>query len=106
MGRVLKGCPFCGGEIEHYSIGYTGPKADSLSVQCDKCHLYLQIDLEHIRYSSTEDLSMDAIDIFNCRSSGSEVKETNNNLKFFSDPIDARGRYREMIDMNIERGNL
>lgn len=65
--RSLKSCPFCGEEIKHYSIGYTGPIADSLSVMCDKCHMYLKIDLEHIRYSSKEDLSMDAIDIFNNR---------------------------------------
>ena len=65
--RSLKPCPFCGEEIKHYSVGYTGPIADSLSVQCDKCHMYMQIDLEHIRYGSTEDLSMDAIDIFNSR---------------------------------------
>lgn len=67
--RSLESCPFCGGEIEHYTVGYTGPKADTLSVQCDKCHMYLQIDIEHFRYSSssTEDLSMDAIDIFNSR---------------------------------------
>ena len=72
--RSLKSCPFCGEEIKHYSVGYTGPIADSLSVQCDKCHMYMQIDLEHIRYGSLvsdnktiEDLSMDAIDIFNNR---------------------------------------
>lgn len=69
--RSLKPCPFCGEEIKHYSVGYTGPVADSLSVQCDKCHMYIQIDLEHIRYISdnkiVEDLSMDAIDIFNNR---------------------------------------
>ena len=73
--RKLKTCPFCGEEIEHYSVGYTGTKADSLSFQCDKCHLYLQIDLN---FDFDRDRVIDAIDIFN---SINVVDRANNAIK-------------------------
>ena len=61
--RKIKTCPFCGEEIERYTIDYIGPRAVGLNVKCDKCRMSLWIDCEEGRLDSNDD----AIDIFNNR---------------------------------------
>ena len=66
--RKLANCPFCGGEIEHYTLDYIGPRVVGLNVKCDKCHMSLWIDInDGLRSDSLTDVMMDAIDIFNNR---------------------------------------
>ena len=65
---LLKGCPFCGKELIHYSIGLSGAVATSLEARCDDCNAAFNIDLNRWVYiDGKPGIFKDAIDIWNCR---------------------------------------
>lgn len=69
MDFKLKPCPFCGKEVEHYTIGYQGPYASELEVACEGCNAHICINIPE-RYYSNNVLyvfGLDAVERWNSR---------------------------------------
>jgi len=62
----LKPCPFCGGEISHYTVGYIGKTPTELDVQCNNCCVKFEINTEFANFPMI-DGPKNAIDIWNRR---------------------------------------
>ena len=73
----LKECPFCGKEIKHYNVGYTGDIATKLEATCNYCCAEIRIE-PPIFYTENEDAIVsydDAIAIWNRRANESNVND-------------------------------
>ena len=71
MGK-LKGCPFCGKDIESYTISYEGPVATGLEATCNFCHARFYIEPLKYYMNGRGNSNMDAIDIWNMRRDADE----------------------------------
>lgn len=68
MDFKLKSCPFCGKEVEHYTIVYKGPTASELEVACEGCNAQICINVP--QYYSDDRLYIfgsDAVERWNNR---------------------------------------
>lgn len=76
-GIELKPCPFCGREVEHYSIRYTGPWADVAEIRCDNCGADFHIETAEYVYGNRARARMpkDAIGIWNSRAEDKSEEE-------------------------------
>lgn len=81
MDFKLKPCPFCGKEVEHYTIAYQGPKASELEVVCEECHAHIRIIIPewYFRNDTLSILDLDAVERWNRRIAQKTEDEQNEN---------------------------